>query len=562
MFEIVGEIKGGGRQAFRAELWALQQLQDTEAVQRGAIPAFLGADREKRRVMMNLHLISEHQHQEDANSAKKTSPEVISPGSAIQRDRLMSQVTCSLLVSALLALAWQRGQQTSPKEGEAKDFQLERLLLAPLMAIRHSNQVVPTLLVLYSASSISAALYASFTLGLHLDDGGWLGSDAVSSQRAFADKVEILFQRLQRSVKIVKSSGIGVSLKSSFAEPFSWFWPGFWGSARRFALIAVSYVGYGAFVRSALPAVVLDECLWWLLSKTQDLFTRKVCALPMILDLVLLPFLDYLHMVPAIFKVALLAFMVYPDHEQSPVLLVLCALAWTGHNCHVTKSTLLEDLPEQLDDFSYIMGYFAGVKLPDAGLAPVLSSRSDANVSTSTTSTLRALRCWLHVASAVEEANRTGVYHCDVNPWNVLIAEDDGAASQGCLVDWACSSASKAPKLHRRGDFQAAELLEGSVGPHTDVYGCASTLLWLLLKRTRKGLVEHERSRERLLEHFRETGAVEAVPALDPLAACCAWGMAEDVKERCPTLAPLLELVKNATQQMEKTTRAVRLLPS
>ena len=34
-------------------------------------------------------------------------------------------------------------------------------------------------------------------------------------------------------------------------------------------------VGYGAFVRSALPAVVLDECLWWLLSKTQDLFTRK-----------------------------------------------------------------------------------------------------------------------------------------------------------------------------------------------------------------------------------------------------------------------------------------------
>lgn len=269
----------------------------------------------------------------------------------------MSQVTCSLLVSALLALAWQRGQTTSP-QGEAKDFQLERLLLAPLMAIRHSNQVFPTLLVLYSASSISAALYAAFTLGLHLDDGGWLGSDAVSSQRAFAvhaavciwraDKVEILFQRLQRSVKIVKSSGIGVSLKSSFAEPFSWFWPGFWGSARRFALIAVSYVGYGAFVRSALPAVVLDECLWWLLSKTQDLFTRKVCALPMILDLVLLPFLDYLHMVPAIFKVALLAFMVYPDHEQSPVLLVLCALAWTGHNCHVTKSTLLEDLPEQL----------------------------------------------------------------------------------------------------------------------------------------------------------------------------------------------------------------------
>lgn len=193
-----------------------------------------------------------------------------------------------------------------------------------------------------------------------------------------------------------------------------------------------------------------------------------------------------------------------------------------------------------------MMSYFAGVKLPDAGLAPVLSDSS----STSFTALRYALRCWLDVASAVEEANRNGVYHCDVNPWNVLIAEDDAAASQGCLVDWACSSASKAPKLHRRGDFQAAELLEGSAGPHTDVYGCSSTLLWLLLKRTRKGLVEHERSRERLLEHFQETGA-EAVPALDVLAACCAWGMAEDVKERCPTLAPLLELVKNATQQME-----------
>ena len=26
---------------------------------------------------------------------------------------------------------------------------------------------------------------------------------------------------------------------------------------------------------------------------------------------------------------------------------------------------------------------------------------------------------------------------------------------QGCLVDWACSTAGKAPKLQRRGDFQA-----------------------------------------------------------------------------------------------------------
>ncbi|CAJ1459547.1 unnamed protein product, partial [Effrenium voratum] len=107
-------------------------------------------------------------------------------------------------------------------------------------------------------------------------------------------------------------------------------------------------VGYGAFVRAALPAVVFDECLWWLVSKSQDLFARKVCALPMTLDLVVLPFLDFLHMVPVITKVLLLGLLVYPDHDQYPFLLVTCALAWTGHNCHMAKTTLLEDLPEQL----------------------------------------------------------------------------------------------------------------------------------------------------------------------------------------------------------------------
>jgi len=91
-------------------------------------------------------------------------------------------VTFSLLSSAFLALAWQRGQ-APVKDGETKEnnvstsrekylndpqicilvlhgipvffiillmqlqeFQLERLLLAPMMAIRHSNQVLPTLL--------------------------------------------------------------------------------------------------------------------------------------------------------------------------------------------------------------------------------------------------------------------------------------------------------------------------------------------------------------------------------------------------------------------------------
>lgn len=139
------------------------------------------------------------------------------------------------------------------------------------MALRHSNQVLPSILatcqlyylfvssiqknnmeryslfkVLCAASSISTALVAAFSLGLCLEEP-WLGDGAAQSLATEAalciwraEKVEVLLQRLQRSAKIVESDGIGSSLKKSFAEPFSWFWPGFWGSARRFALIAVS----------------------------------------------------------------------------------------------------------------------------------------------------------------------------------------------------------------------------------------------------------------------------------------------------------------------------------
>eukprot|EP00913_Durusdinium_trenchii_P030861 g28904.t1 len=93
------------------------------------------------------------------------------------------------------------------------------------------------------------------------------------------------------------------------------------------------------------------------------------------------------------------------------------------------------------------------------------------------------------------------------------------------------ATAGKAPKLQRRGDFQAAELLQGDVGPYTDVYGCASTLLWLLLKRTRKGLPE--RSICSLLTHFREAGdgANVVLEHLEPLAKVCVWGMEEDTKD-------------------------------
>ena len=47
-----------GRHAFRAEVWALQELKDTEAVAQGSIPSLLGVDQERRRVMMSLLALS------------------------------------------------------------------------------------------------------------------------------------------------------------------------------------------------------------------------------------------------------------------------------------------------------------------------------------------------------------------------------------------------------------------------------------------------------------------------------------------------------------------------
>ncbi|CAE7211866.1 unnamed protein product, partial [Symbiodinium pilosum] len=146
-----------------------------------------------------------------------------------------------------------------------------------------------------------------------------------------------------------------------------------------------------------------------------------------------------------------------------------------------------------------------------------------------------------------------GVIHCDVNPWNILCQEEiqeSGAdvdlplkeftfghqrdersypQAEACLVDWACSAPSEggsAPKLSRRGDFQAAELVQGRVGPQSDVFGCASTLLWLLLKRTRKGLPD--RTPELVKAQLQQAAGEElSTTCLEKLASAITWGMEE-----------------------------------
>merc|ERR1712216_686683 len=133
-----------------------------------------------------------------------------------------------------------------------------------------------------------------------------------------------------------------------------------------------------------------------------------------------------------------------------------------------------------------LISYFPGLPASEVPFVPALACGTNA--------LSHALACWLAAADAVEAANSLGVIHCDVNPWNLLVATQDVgfAVSEpaACLVDWACASCAGAAstRFSRRGDFQPAELLAQRVGPRTDVFGCAATLLWLLAKRTRKAV--------------------------------------------------------------------------
>ncbi|CAJ1459546.1 unnamed protein product [Effrenium voratum] len=92
--------------------------------------------------------------------------------------------------------------------------------------------------------------------------------------------------------------------------------------------------------------------------------------------------------------------------------------------------------------------------------------------------------------------------------------------------------------------------MEGVVGPQTDVYGCAATMLWLLVKRTRKGLPE--RSAESLMALFGSD------PAVEPLARLCVWGMEEKLEDRCPTLSPLCDLAVSAQRLAKRESAGQR----
>jgi len=166
-----------------------------------------------------------------------------------------------------------------------------------------------------------------------------------------AEKLESLLQRLQRSVKVAQKDGLGSCMQSFIKDPMGYGWPVFWAVTRRVSLVVVGTCGCTPFLQTAYPAVVLDELLWWVVANFQNFWDRQVpqYPLPIFANIIVMPIVDLLHFIPVLVKVIVLGATAYPWYEDggtAPGLLVMSTIAWTGHNCHMLKTTALDDLPE------------------------------------------------------------------------------------------------------------------------------------------------------------------------------------------------------------------------
>ncbi|GEM_PF-7125538 len=89
-----------------------------------------------------------------------------------------------------------------------------------------------------------------------------------------------------------------------------------------------------------------------------------------------------------------------------------------------------------------------------------------------------AFNWWFRLAEAIMYAHEHGVYHCDINPNNILVDGESVA-----LLDWACSTRARSNQIASglaRGVWQPPEQPQGYLGRKTDVYSLSAILLWLL----------------------------------------------------------------------------------
>ena len=222
-------------------------------------------------------------------------------------------------------------------------------------------------MVLLTIASVTwgAAVYKGFGLGLWSsgtkdNSDVWLRPDADSRCASLiavglwgANKIESLLLRLQRGFSATKEAG-GSAVRMAAGDPRGWIWTPFCAALRRVALVAVSSIGYDAFIFTAFPAVALDEFCWWMTARCVDSWKRKVCDLPLWFELVVLPVVDLIHFLPTLFRILLLAMVEYPSDAAVPhqAMLVVFALAWSGHNFHRLYTTACVDLPCQIEELS------------------------------------------------------------------------------------------------------------------------------------------------------------------------------------------------------------------
>jgi len=268
----------------------------------------------------------------------------------------------SVLASALLAAAWVKGDALGAEGGKAPDPRgcapLPPWAWQLLMRLSDFKQVLPGVLTAFGAASVLGLLSTAVTLGIPWaeeasDEDSWLGAGAseLGLERRWAlllalafwraEKMESLLQRTQRACMHAKVVGLGPGIRNGLADPIGWLWPAFWGISRRLALVVVSSFGCSSFLLVVFPAVVFDEFSWWAVAEAQNWWLRRGNTLSPVVD-ISCQVLDQLHFVPVITRVFFLAVWEYPEVDA---LLTVCALMWTGHNCHTIYNAFVNELP-------------------------------------------------------------------------------------------------------------------------------------------------------------------------------------------------------------------------
>mmetsp|Transcript_52 Transcript_52/g.64 ORF Transcript_52/g.64 Transcript_52/m.64 type:complete len:285 (+) Transcript_52:170-1024(+) len=269
----------------------------------------------------------------------------------------------SLILSCLLAVAWANPPRGSePKLGHAwQNVALEALrwLSGWLHAL---NEVLPLILLWCASSSLSALLSAALTfeqVATPPPIPPWMSEDVSYWRRLAvamaltlwrAEKLESLLQRLKRSTKAVKTLGLRVCLKKAVVNPKAWVWSPFWAVSRRVALVLISTCGCIPFLRTAFPAVALDEFLTAAVAQAQDFVNKRLVSLPLVFSIVIAPLIDLIYFIPGALQVVLLGFHGYATYEIAPVMMYMLigsTIAWTGHNLNCIHTTLCLDVPDQ-----------------------------------------------------------------------------------------------------------------------------------------------------------------------------------------------------------------------